>query len=94
MKKPMEFSIVECLESGDGFLKGHLYAQVGTNNGIQIQRENDEGDCETFLYATFEDIMDWEGKGKPRFRFVDIKGKQLSNMTFFEKAKSFYLDAR
>lgn len=45
--KNCNFSIVKCVTSGNGFEEGMFYASIGANNGIQVQRENEEGDCVT-----------------------------------------------
>lgn len=72
------FNVVECVESGNGFLKGHFYAQVGDNNGIQIQRCDAFGDCVTFSFCNGGtgrgSINSWDGNGKPSFieRKVEI----------------------
>lgn len=65
------FSVVRCVESGNGFAEGEYYAQVGSNNGVQILRKNGQDDCEVFwactggtgkgLYNNFND------SGKPSF---------------------------
>lgn len=76
-KSGIGFDMVMCVVSGDGFKKGTLYPQVGTNNGIQIQRINDEGDCVTYLYQTGgigEGLFNnWDGTGKPSFNPYEPK---------------------
>ena len=68
---PVKFNVVECVESGNGFLKGCFYSQVGTNNGIQIQRENSNGDCVTYYCCNGGvgkgTINSFGGSGKPSF---------------------------
>lgn len=63
-----QFDVVECVESGDGFVEGCVYSSVGTNNGIQIQRENEDGDCVTYVFQT-------GGKGKGAINSFDDSGK-------------------
>ena len=75
--KDLKFTIYECVEPGDGFEKGCLYAGVGTNNGIQIVRENSNKDTQIFLFqsAGFP-AESWEGTGKPAFRLFVKGGKR------------------
>lgn len=71
---PIKFNVVECVESGSGFLKGCFYSQVGTNNGIQIQRQNGNGDCVTYICCT-------GGVGKGTFNGFGDSG----NPSFIER---------
>ena len=40
----LNFCAVKCVKSGRGFIKGQYYAQIGTNNGVSVFRENEQGD--------------------------------------------------
>lgn len=79
MNNLIQFNVVECVESGEGFIKGCYYAQVGTNNGIQIVREGKGGDCETHLFCTGGigkgDFNSWDGTGSPSFVHREVKIK-------------------
>lgn len=65
----------KCVTSGLGFEKGTVYPILGTNNGIHIFRENDNGhdssDPYDFLACTggFGDGLfnNWDDSGKPSF---------------------------
>ncbi|MBR2528824.1 MAG: hypothetical protein IKE58_10195 [Blautia sp.] len=50
----LHFDIVKCVESGDGFIEGHYYAQVGWNNGISICLLTETGDCEVHILLYHE----------------------------------------
>lgn len=71
MRQNTDFEIVYCVTSGMGYKEGTYCASVGTNNGIQIQRTNEAGDCETNVFCTggigkgF--INNWDDSGKPSF---------------------------
>ena len=70
MKK--EFDTVRCLKSGYGFIKNHLYAQIGWNNGLTVFRETDNGDHVELLLHSYGDGLwpvDFDGNqdDKPKF---------------------------
>lgn len=42
-----------CIRSGDGFEQMKLYPICGYNNGIQIVRENEQGDAEVTRFEIY-----------------------------------------
>ena len=59
--------LVMCVTSGAGYVAGEIYPIVGSNNGIHICRENEEGDCEDNIFQT-------GGIGKGIFNSLDDTG--------------------
>lgn len=72
-----DFNIVKCVTSGEGFKEGLFYSSVGWNNGIGIQRVNDQGDCETLICVNGGvgrgDINNPNNSGKPSFEDIGEK---------------------
>lgn len=68
MKNNAKFDVLMCIESGDGFEKGCLYAGIGTNNGINVLRVNGQHEPESFVYRTAGNYAEsWDGNAKPAF---------------------------
>lgn len=42
-----------CVRSGNGFEKMKLYPICGYNNGVQIVRENEQGDAEVTIFHDY-----------------------------------------
>jgi len=47
--KKCDFNVLKCVTSGNGFREGCYYSSCGWNNGVQVQRVNEQGDCETMI---------------------------------------------
>ena len=61
------FTIVRCIESGLGFVRGDTYPLLGWNNGHYIFREDSEGNPFELLVHTFCSI---DGSDEP-YEFAD-----------------------
>ena len=46
-------NLVLCIRSGYGFEKMKLYPVCGYNNGVQIVRENEQGDAEITIFHDY-----------------------------------------
>jgi hypothetical protein len=69
-----DFNIVKCVTSGNGFKEGSFYASIGWNNGIGVQRNNEQGDCTTMLCISggvgIGDINNPDNSGRPSFEDI------------------------
>ena len=67
----MMFRMVICRESGDGFMEGKIYPQMGYNNGIHVVRETDGGDIHEIVCCSGGigkgDLNNFDNSGKPSF---------------------------
>lgn len=74
----MEFGceFVICVTSGKGFQKDKVYPVLGTNNGIHILREGENGNPYDFIAVTGGmgegDFNNWDDSGAPSFNGVII----------------------
>ena len=75
--RDIEFDIVKCVTSGDGFIQGKIYAVVGENNGIHVLREDKYGDCYEFIACSggvgIGDLNNYDNSGKPSFDYMRIQ---------------------
>ena len=73
----IEFDVVKCVTSGDGFIEGKIYAVVGVNNGIHVLRESEYGDCYEFIACSggigMGDLNNFDDSGKPSFDYMRIR---------------------
>ena len=68
------FDVVRCVTGDEHFNEGDYYASVGWNNGIGVQYESKNGNCETVLMCSGGIgrgcINNFDGSGKPSFEIV------------------------
>jgi hypothetical protein len=73
MKDKREYTPVYCVESGNGFIEGHIYASMGFNNGVHVLREDDLGNVSDQIVHNYDEWLcnpeDYE-HGRPKFMEV------------------------
>ena len=72
-----EFQEMLCVESGDGFIKGHTYAMVGWKNGMHVLRETVNGDVyDKLCFTGGDEVYAADETGAPRFTWLNYPAYQ------------------
>lgn len=67
--------IVECISSGDGYIKGDIYPVIGYNDGVHIADGN--GDENSFYPFNNGEYAPPELRYSPRFRTFKLVKKDV-----------------